>query len=89
MNAEPQGTVHTVGTGGTDDSAGTDGDATPAPPQTHHSTPPQPPLTGDLGLDAAMRELAQAQSQPFADRIDSGERVHRLLQGRLGDLGRA
>ncbi len=56
----------------------------PAPP-----APRTPPLTGDVELDAAMAELARAQSQSFTERIDSGERVHRLLQGRLGDLGRA
>ena len=62
------------------------------PHQPQQPQPParsQPPLTGDVELDATMVELARAQSRSFAERIDSGERVHRLLQGRLGDLGRA
>jgi hypothetical protein len=49
----------------------------------------EPPATGDDDLDAALGELAQAQNRSFEERVDTGERVHRLLQGRLGDLGRA
>lgn len=60
--------------------------AVPRPQQSARS---EPARTGDVELDAAMVELARAQSRSFAERIDSGERVHRLLQGRLGDLGRA
>ncbi|MEO5746163.1 MAG: hypothetical protein ABIQ53_16470 [Terracoccus sp.] len=63
--------------------------AVPGPPQPQPPTRSQPPLTGDVELDAAMVELARAQSRSFGERIDSGERVHRHLQGRLGDLGRA
>ena len=66
--------------------------ALPGPSQPQQPDPPapsQPPLTGDVELDAAISELARAQSRSFAERIDSGERVHRQLQGRLGDLGRA
>lgn len=57
----------------------------PRPP----AQPPSPPQTGDAELDAAMSELARAQQRSVAERIDSGERMHRLLQGRLGDLGGA
>ncbi len=59
----------------------------PQQPQPQPSAGSEPARTGDVELDAAMVELARAQSRSFAERIDSGERVHRLLQGRLGDLG--
>lgn len=61
----------------------------PRPQQPQPSAGSEPARTGDAELDAAMVELARAQSRSLAERIDSGERVHRLLQGRLGDLGRA
>lgn len=50
---------------------------------------PAPPATGDAALDEALADLAQAQTKPFGERVDSGERFHRLLQGRLDDLGQA
>ncbi|WP_175442254.1 hypothetical protein [Humibacillus sp. DSM 29435] len=63
--------------------------AGPRPQQPQQSARSEPALTGDVELDAAMVALARAQNLSFTERIDSGERVHRLLQGRLGDLGRA
>ena len=48
---------------------------------------PEAPVTGDAAIDEAMSELGRAQSGGFAERIDAGERAHRLLQGRLDDLG--
>ena len=59
------------------------------PEHPEHAAAPQPPRTGDVELDAAMSDLGRAQTGSFSERIESGERVHRLLQGRLGDLGRA
>lgn len=47
------------------------------------------PTTGDAAIDGALVELLQAQSGSLAERIDAGERAHRLLQGRLSDLGGA
>jgi hypothetical protein len=48
---------------------------------------PSAPTTGDPLVDAAMGELAAAESGTLAERIDAGERAHRVLQGRLSDLG--
>lgn len=45
-----------------------------------------PPETGDPDLDAALAELAGLQDAPLGEHIEAGERVHRLLRGRLGDL---
>lgn len=59
--------------------------APPAPPRVH----PAPPLTGDTALDEAMTALARAQTEPFGERVTSGEQFHQLLQARLDDLGRA
>jgi hypothetical protein len=47
------------------------------------------PTTGDAAIDETLVELLQAQSGSLAERIDAGERAHRLLQGRLSDLGGA
>ena len=52
-------------------------------------TVPSAPVTGDPVVDAAMVELASAESGTLTERIDAGERAHRLLQGRLSDLGGA
>jgi hypothetical protein len=48
---------------------------------------PGAPTTGDPLVDAAMGELAAAESGTLTERIDAGERAHRVLQGRLSDLG--
>jgi hypothetical protein len=50
---------------------------------------PTAPATGDEIVDAAMIELAAAEARSLAERIDAGERAHRVLQGRLSDLGGA
>ena len=50
---------------------------------------PSPPVTGDAAIDESMAELAEAQAGSSAERIEAGERAHRLLQGRLADLGGA
>ncbi|EWS99673.1 hypothetical protein N865_01305 [Intrasporangium oryzae NRRL B-24470] len=47
------------------------------------------PGTGDPVVDSALEELLEAQSGSLAQRIEAGERAHRLLQGRLSDLGQA
>lgn len=81
MNFDTQGPPGAVGTVAP---TAPEQDAVPVQPQ-----PQQPPQTGDADLDDAMQDLARAQSRSFGERIESGERVHRLLQGRLSDLGRA
>ncbi len=50
---------------------------------------PSAPTTGDPVVDAAMVELAAAESGTLTQRIDAGERAHRALQDRLSDLGGA
>jgi hypothetical protein len=50
---------------------------------------PSAPTTGDAVVDAAMVELASAEAGTLSERIDAGERAHRVLQGRLSDLGGA
>jgi hypothetical protein len=50
---------------------------------------PSAPTTGDAVVDAAMVELAAAESGTLTQRIDAAERAHRVLQGRLSDLGGA
>ena len=50
---------------------------------------PTAPTTGDAVADAAMIELAAAEAGSVAERIEAGERAHRVLQGRLSDLGGA
>lgn len=90
MIDDPQHPVEADEPGGmSDDHAAALGTLAAEMPEPAHPAVPQPPLTGDIELDAAMSDLAHAQRQSFTERIDSGERVHRLLQGRLGDLGRA
>ena len=50
---------------------------------------PAAPTTGDAVVDAAMVEFAAAESGTLTERIDAAERAHRVLQGRLSDLGGA
>jgi len=45
------------------------------------------PETGDLVIDAALRDLAETPSEDLDAQIESGEQVQRTLQGRLSDLG--
>jgi hypothetical protein len=46
-----------------------------------------PPETGDADIDTALVELAAVLDDPVERHIEVGERVHQVLQGRLGDLG--
>jgi hypothetical protein len=43
--------------------------------------------TGDIVIDAALRDLHQAPPEDLDAQIDAGQRVHETLQGRLSDLG--
>jgi hypothetical protein len=43
--------------------------------------------TGDNAVDAALRQLDTATDQPLDIQIEVSERVHRVLQDRLADLG--
>ena len=61
----------------------------PEEPLDESSEVPPAPSTGDPAIDEAMSALARAQSGSFAERIAAGERAHRMLQGRLDDLGGA
>jgi hypothetical protein len=45
------------------------------------------PETGDPTIDALLVELASVREQPLQEHIAAGERAHRILQGRLSDLG--
>jgi hypothetical protein len=49
--------------------------------------PPAPPETGDLVVDAALRDLAAADQDDLDAQLATGEAVHRTLQSRLSDLG--
>ncbi|HSO65730.1 MAG TPA: hypothetical protein VLQ78_11590 [Ornithinibacter sp.] len=48
---------------------------------------PAPPETGDIVIDAALRDLAAAPAEDLDAQLQSGEAVHRTLQSRLSDLG--
>ncbi|MFW5474364.1 hypothetical protein ACOCJ5_13735 [Knoellia sp. CPCC 206450] len=45
------------------------------------------PETGDLVIDAALRDLAEAPEDDLDAQVERGEQVQRTLQGRLSDLG--
>ena len=45
------------------------------------------PVTGDDAVDAVLEELDAVTDEPLDRQIEVGERVHRVLQGRLTDLG--
>jgi len=45
------------------------------------------PETGDLVIDAALRDLAASDPGDLDGQIEAGERVQRTLQSRLTDLG--
>jgi len=49
--------------------------------------PPVSPETGDVVIDAALRELADAPADDLDALLSAGEAVHRTLQSRLTDLG--
>lgn len=44
--------------------------------------------TGDAAVDRALGELDALGDQPLDRHIEVGEQVHRILQGRLADIGR-
>ena len=46
-----------------------------------------PPETGDIVIDAALRDLAAAPDDDLDAQLEAGEAVHRTLQSRLSDLG--
>ncbi|MFC7492582.1 MULTISPECIES: hypothetical protein [unclassified Knoellia] len=48
---------------------------------------PAAPETGDLVIDAALRDLAETPGDDLDAQIERGEQVQRTLQGRLSDLG--
>jgi hypothetical protein len=50
-------------------------------------TPGAPPETGDIVIDAALRDLAAAPDDDLDAQLEAGEAVHRTLQSRLSDLG--
>ena len=49
--------------------------------------PGAPPETGDIVIDAALRDLAAAPHDDLDAQLEAGEAVHRTLQSRLTDLG--
>ena len=58
----------------------------PAPPA-GAPTAGAPPETGDIVIDAALRDLAAAPDDDLDAQLEAGEAVHRTLQSRLSDLG--
>ncbi|MEP7194682.1 MAG: hypothetical protein ABI903_17685 [Actinomycetota bacterium] len=44
-------------------------------------------LTGDQAVDDVLGQLDQVADEPLDIQIEVSERVHRVLQGRLADLG--
>ncbi|MBM6403702.1 hypothetical protein JQN72_05540 [Phycicoccus sp. CSK15P-2] len=46
-----------------------------------------PPETGDIVVDAALRDLAAVPDDALDDQLEAGEHVQRTLRSRLGDLG--
>jgi hypothetical protein len=46
------------------------------------------PLTGDHAVDDVLAQLDPATGEPLDVQIEVAERVQRVLQGRLADLGR-
>ena len=43
--------------------------------------------TGDHAVDEVLGQLDNVTDEPLDIQIEVGERVHRVLQGRLADLG--
>ncbi|MFC7489022.1 hypothetical protein ACOCJ7_05950 [Knoellia sp. CPCC 206453] len=56
----------------------------PPPPEAGNGGAPE---TGDLVIDASLRDLADAPVDDLDAQIERGEQVQRTLQGRLSDLG--
>jgi hypothetical protein len=47
---------------------------------------PEPPTTGDDGVDQALQRMAVAMQQGLPDQVVAYEAVHRALQDRLADV---
>lgn len=45
------------------------------------------PQTGDIVIDAALRDLAGSDDTDLDAQLTAGESLHRTLQARLSDLG--
>ena len=58
-----------------------------APSDVDATMPGALPETGDIVVDAALRNLATAPSDDLDAQLETGEAVHRTLQSRLTDLG--
>ena len=43
--------------------------------------------TGDDAVDQVLEKFDAVADEPLDSQIDAGEQVHRVLQGRLADLG--
>jgi hypothetical protein len=44
--------------------------------------------TGDDAVDQVLEQFDAVADEPLDSQIDAGEEVHRVLQGRLADLGK-
>lgn len=66
-----------------------DEDATPAHETTHASDEQRSgsPETGDLVIDAALRDLATVDPTDLDRTLEAGDAVHSTLTTRLSDLG--
>ena len=57
-----------------------------------HGSAPSPgvvrPLTGDPAVDDVLAQLDRVAGQPLDTQIEVSKQVHRVLQGRLADLGK-
>jgi hypothetical protein len=72
----------------TEQHPGTTPDEPPVPtPPAGAPTAGAPPETGDIVIDAALRDLAAAPDDDLDAQLEAGEAVHRTLQSRLSDLG--
>jgi hypothetical protein len=60
--------------------------STPSMPSTALEASRQP--TGDDAVDDVLAQLDATTDQPLDSQIQVGEQVHRVLQGRLADLGK-
>ena len=51
------------------------------------ASPPAPPETGDAEVDAALKQLDALPGGDLDAHLRAAEYVHRVLQGRLSDVG--
>ena len=65
----------------------TPGETTVPTPPVGAPTAGAPPETGDIVIDAALRDLGAAPDGDLDAQLEAGEAVHRTLQSRLSDLG--